>query len=215
MERGWGEAKTSQSIATKRIIQMANIQIKSRIQYKGNLLCLAFFKRCLCVLIIGIPHLIFAQKSDLKIMIAGTVSYLDKAENYSDECNQLLKKCVATKDKELAKKMAEEAMKIALKAKEQSDLAEKRADQIEVEAKKIGCFTGASEADDAEDYCRQLGYHTFEISIYTKKATSELELVYIQEYIYKALNYANLAYEALKNARVEIENAVKDVDTCD
>jgi len=194
---------------------MAEIQKKHSECNKNMEWNLIVPKICLCFLLMALPHFLFAQKSDLKIMIAGTISYLDKAETYNDQCNQLLKKCVVTKDKEIAKKMAEEALQIALKAKEQSDLAEKRADQIEIEAKKIGCFTGAAEADDAEDYCRQLGYHTFEISIYTKKATSELELVYIQEYIYKALNYANLAYEALKNARLEIENALKDIDTCD
>ena len=177
-----------------------------------------FFKSSLYIsfvtLLLSVPNISSAQKSDLKIQIAATVSYLERADEYSNNCFDLLKKSLKTKDKAEIKKIADEAMKLAQKAKEQSDLAEQKADQIEIAAKKMGCFAAAAEADDAEDYCRQLGYFTYEIGIYTKKSVNELELVYMQEYLNKAVAYAEDAYESLKNARAELENAAKDVDGC-
>lgn len=155
-----------------------------------------------------------AQKSDLKIRIALTVSYLERADEYSIACLDLLKTAINVKDKIEIKKIAAQALQLALKAKEQSDKAEQVADKIEIESKKMGCFTAAAEADDAEDYCRQLGYHTFEISIYTQKAIADIELVYIQEYLNKSIAYADNAYETIKNARAELADAVKDLDDC-
>lgn len=155
-----------------------------------------------------------AQKSELKIQIALTVSYLERADEYSIACLNLLKQAVNAKDKITAKDLADQALQYANKAKEQSDKAENIADKIEIEAKKMGCFTAAAEADDAEDYCRQLGYYTFEISIYTKKAIADIELVYIQEYLNKSITYADNAYETIKNARAELADAVIDLENC-
>ena len=165
--------------------------------------------------ILFLPIWVSAQKADIKIQVTATVSYLDRADEYSSKCLTLLKKGLLAKDKPEIKRLVDEAMKLAHKAENQSELAEQKADQIEVAAKKIGCFTAAAEADDAEDYCRQLGYFTFEIGIYTKKAMNELELVYMQEYMNKAVGYAENAYESIKNAKAELENAIKDVDGCD
>jgi hypothetical protein len=155
------------------------------------------------------------QNESMKKLINETQQKLEMAESKLEQSKSKISLAIKTTETELFQKLLADVAKISVEMKQLSDQAEAGADKIEVEAKKTGCFTGAAEADDAEDYCRQLGYYTFEIAIYAQKASKEAEKVYVKEYLYKAQNYCEQSYEAIKNAKLELADALKDLSECE
>lgn len=154
----------------------------------------------------------FSQSKIKEIDIA--ITEIDNADAVIDQIWKISKKALSDRTLAEAASRLDEVVKLALEAKLKAENAEKICDEIEKVYQKGDCQDAASEADDAEDYCRHLGYHTHEMWIYTQKAIKEKEESYFRGYLNKVIGYAEESAEIVKNAKLELEDVVKDADTC-
>lgn len=167
------------------------------------------------ILFIGNIFYSFAQKDSVAIVLNQAQIQLEKSDSYADESLKLIKKAALKKNVVEIKLLVSEANILAIKAEKSAKMAEKKSDLAEIISKKIKCQDAAYEADDAESYCRHIAFFTHEMVVYTQKISEENELTFVQEYLNKAIAFGQDAYEAVKNAKIELSDALKDLDLCE
>lgn len=172
-------------------------------------------KTSFLLLYIGFIFCVQAQKDSVVILLNQAQLQLEKSDSYADESLKIMKKCVVKKNVQEIKLLISEANNYAIKAEKSAKIAEKKSDIAEIFSKKAKCQDAAYEADDAESYCRHIAFFTHEMVVYTQKIEQEADLTYIQEYLNKAIAVGQEAYEAVKNAKIELSDALKDLDNCD
>ena len=165
-----------------------------------------------CLLFVA--EICIGQKPEIVNLVMQTNKFIDKSDELNERIWKLAKKIMLENDLGLAKERAFEIMKLAEESKKEAELAEKKADETEVLARKLNCDNAAAEADDAEDYCRHNANYTYEMIIYARKAANETDISYLRNYMAKVVGYAEDAYESVKNARLELEDVVKDLQEC-
>lgn len=163
----------------------------------------------------GITLLSNAQKDTVALILNQAQIQLEKSDSYADESLKLIKRAAQKKNVAEIKLLILESNTLAVKAEKSAKAAEKKSDIAEIMSKKIKCQDAAYEADDAESYCRHIAFFTHEMVIYTQKINDENDLIFIQEYLNKAIAFGQDAYEAVKNAKIELSDALKDLDTCE
>lgn len=167
------------------------------------------------VFIIASVNSASAQKDSVAIILNSAQIQLDKSDSYADESLKLIKKAAIKKNIAEIKFLVSEANILATKAERSAKVAEKNTDLAELLSKKIKCQDAAYEADDAESYSRHIAFFTHEMVVYTQKINLENDLTFIQEYISKAIAFGQEAYEAVKNAKIELSDALKDLESCE
>ncbi len=160
-----------------------------------------------------ISILSFAQPTPA-VLVNETVNQIDLADDLIDQAWKLAKKALNDRNKAEAKERCESIAKLAEEAEGKAKMAEKKADESEQTYQSSNCLGAATKADDAEDYCRHLGYYTHEMLIYTRKALNEKDDTYFKNYLNKVLSYAEDSYESVKNAKLELEEAIKEAEIC-
>jgi len=171
-----------------------------------KLIVIILLHSCFCVIS-------SAQTSPIAL-VNETIRQIDLADESIDRAWQLAKKALTARDRKDSKQYCEDVVKLTEAAEKNAINAEKKADEAEKAFQQQGCDEAASEADDAEDYCRHLGYYTHEMLIYSLKALNEKDESYAKIYLNKALGYAEDAYESVKNAKIELEQSLNDNEGC-
>lgn len=155
----------------------------------------------------------FAQ-DNTATLLNETGKYIDQADELVDQTWKLAKKALVEKNMKETKQLCISIQKLAEIAESKANLAEKKADETEKAYGVGNCDMAANKADDAEDFCRHLGYFTHEILIYSRKAFEEKNESFCRSYLTKVINYAEESYESIKNARFSLEEVSKEAQNC-
>jgi len=155
------------------------------------------------------------QLNTIKVQINKLSQELDRMETLLQSIHSNSKIASVEKRRDHLNILLSKINTDAEKAQEIAKKLENMADAIDKEARVLNCFSAATEADDGEDYCRHMTYFTKEIFIYATKAWNEADFNYSKSYISKLITYSNETYESIKNARLEFEDCLKDLNACE
>lgn len=156
----------------------------------------------------------FSQKDEILVLLNKTTVLLQRIENNTNNATDILKKAANKYDTTIIKRAMANVVAMAENAEKNAKQSENFSDLAEQKAKKSGCQDAAQEADDAEDYCRHLVFQSHEIALYAKKILAETDFDAMQSYTNKALAYSLEAYESIKNAQIELADAINDLNNC-
>lgn len=155
-----------------------------------------------------------AQTTDPMVHVTQVNVTTEKANTLLDDIYKMAQKLKESNHIHTIQEKVKIIQQKAMQAHTLAGMAEKNADMAEELFYTQNCPLAAAEADDIEDYCRHLGYHTFEIHIYASKAIKQTDIMALKSYLYKIINYAEQSYETIKNIRIEIDECLKDAESC-